>query len=290
MHIRNLIREWERAGVRTLTVESCCVQLPLHDAARLAALGAGVVDTDRVAHALTAPGGAAMPALAAAFGPEIVQADGAMDRAAMRARVFADPQARQQLEAILHPMIRVQTEAELATCPGDYLVLVVPLLVETGTYLPLADRVLVVDCPVDTQRQRVRRQGQAARGQHAQPLFFDAAADTRQALGGVGADFFLQCAHGSVPFLCVGPELSMPCTAAPGAGQVGAHPPKPRAGGAPAASRRFSPGPPWPSAPRWSPGLRRFAAPVRRRGGLPRPGGPPAARGRRPPGRCARPA
>lgn len=87
-------------------------------AERLAALGAGVVDTDRVAHALTAPGGAAMPALAAAFGPEIVQADGAMDRAAMRARVFADPQARQQLEAILHPMIRVQTEAELATCPG----------------------------------------------------------------------------------------------------------------------------------------------------------------------------
>ena len=105
-------------------------------AERLAALGAGVVDTDRVAHALTAPGGAAMPALAAAFGPEIVQADGAMDRAAMRARVFADPQARQQLEAILHPMIRAQTEAELATCPGDYLVLVVPLLVETGTYLP----------------------------------------------------------------------------------------------------------------------------------------------------------
>jgi dephospho-CoA kinase len=124
-------------------------------AERLAALGAGVVDTDRVAHALTAPGGAAMPALAAAFGPEIVQADGAMDRAAMRARVFADPQARQQLEAILHPMIRAQTEAELATCPGDYLVLVVPLLVETGTYLPLADRVLVVDCPVETQRQRV---------------------------------------------------------------------------------------------------------------------------------------
>ena len=87
-------------------------------AERLAALGAGVVDTDRVAHALTAPGGAAMPALAAAFGPEIVQADGAMDRAAMRAQVFADPRARQQLEAILHPMIRAQTEAELATCPG----------------------------------------------------------------------------------------------------------------------------------------------------------------------------
>lgn len=125
-------------------------------AERLATLGAGVVDTDRVAHVLTAPGGMAMPALVAEFGQEILQADGAMDRAAMRARVFADPQARQRLEAILHPLIRAQTQAELARCSGDYLVLVVPLLVETGVYLPLADRVLVVDCPVQMQRQRVR--------------------------------------------------------------------------------------------------------------------------------------
>ena len=125
-------------------------------AQRLGELGAGVVDTDLIAHALTAPNGAAMPALLAAFGPACVQADGAMDRAAMRARVFADPAARQQLEAILHPLIRLHTERALTDCPGDYLVLVVPLLVETGSYLTLADRVLVVDCPVETQRQRVR--------------------------------------------------------------------------------------------------------------------------------------
>ena len=120
-------------------------------AERLAALGAGVVDTDRVAHALTAPGGA-MPALAAAFGPEMVQADGAMDRAAMRARVFADPQARQQLEAILHPMIRAQTEAELATCPG--IICAGGAAFGGNRNLSAIDRVLVVDCPVDTQRQR----------------------------------------------------------------------------------------------------------------------------------------
>lgn len=125
-------------------------------AQRLGELGAGVVDTDLIAHALTAPGGAAMPALMAAFGPECAQVDGAMDRAAMRARVFADPAARQQLEAILHPLIRQHTERALADCPGDYLVLVVPLLVETGSYLALADRVLVVDCPEDLQKQRVR--------------------------------------------------------------------------------------------------------------------------------------
>lgn len=95
-----------------------------------------------------------MPALLA-VSPACVQADGAMDRAAMRAKVFADPAARQQLEAILHPLIRLHTERALTDCPGDYLVLVVPLLVETGSYLALADRVLGGGLP-EVCKQRVR--------------------------------------------------------------------------------------------------------------------------------------
>ena len=125
-------------------------------ARRLAALGALVVDTDALAHALTAPGGVAVPAIVAAFGPAMIAADGAMDRAKMRALVFDQPAQRQRLEAILHPMIGEATRAQASRAgAGQAVVFDVPLLTESGTWRARVDRVLVVDCAEATQVARV---------------------------------------------------------------------------------------------------------------------------------------
>jgi dephospho-CoA kinase len=121
-----------------------------------ARLGASVVDTDVIAHRLTTAGGAAIPEIRRAFGDEVLLASGAMDRDAMRERVFADPDARKRLEALLHPMIRARSDGEIAAATGPYVVHVVPLLVESGQYRSRVDRVLVVDCPEETQLFRVR--------------------------------------------------------------------------------------------------------------------------------------
>jgi len=123
----------------------------------LRARGAHIVDTDAIAHRLTAPGGRAIAAIAAAFGPEFIGANGAMDRARMRERVFADPAERQRLEAILHPLIAEDTEAEAAAAPpGAPVVFDVPLLVESGRrWRERVDRILVVDCTPATQIARV---------------------------------------------------------------------------------------------------------------------------------------
>lgn len=125
-------------------------------AARLFAhLGAAVVDTDAIAHALTAADGAAMPAIAARFGREVVAADGSLDRAAMRDRVFADASARQLLEQILHPLIRSEAQHQVAMAQAPYAILVVPLLVENlAAYRPLIDRIAVVDCDEQQQIER----------------------------------------------------------------------------------------------------------------------------------------
>ena len=125
-------------------------------ARRFAALGALVVDTDALAHALTAPGGAAIPAIAAAFGADMVAADGAMDRAKMRALVFAQPAQRQRLEAILHPMIAAATRTQASRAgAGQAVVFDVPLLTESTTWRARVDRVVVVDCAAATQVARV---------------------------------------------------------------------------------------------------------------------------------------
>jgi dephospho-CoA kinase len=122
-----------------------------------AAQGARIIDADVIAHTLTAPQGAAMPAIRAAFGEAMITAEGALDRAAMRARVFAEPQERQRLEAILHPLIRAETDRQAAASLGlaPYVVLVIPLLVESGAYRGRVDRLVVVDCPEATQISRV---------------------------------------------------------------------------------------------------------------------------------------
>lgn len=120
-----------------------------------AALGIEVVDTDIIAHQLTAPGGGAMPALAAAFGPEVVRPDGGLDRPAMRRLAFSDPTLRHRLESILHPLIRQEATARCRAAPSSYVILAVPLLVESGNYRERCDRVLVVDCDEAVQVERV---------------------------------------------------------------------------------------------------------------------------------------
>ncbi|NYH98969.1 dephospho-CoA kinase [Cupriavidus plantarum] len=124
-----------------------------------AARGAALIDTDLLAHEITAPGGAAIPLLVEAFGAACLRPDGAMDRDAMRARVFSDPSAKRTLESITHPLIRSLTVARAdairAAGAHPYLIYVVPLLVESGTWRERVGRVLVVDCREETQVARV---------------------------------------------------------------------------------------------------------------------------------------
>lgn len=117
--------------------------------------GAALVDTDAIAHELTGPGGAAIPALLDVFGPDVVRADGAMDRVAMRQRVFADPSAKAKLEGVLHPLIRQLSMERCRVAATPYVILSVPLLVESGTYRERCDRIVVVDCPEEIQIERV---------------------------------------------------------------------------------------------------------------------------------------
>jgi len=117
--------------------------------------GAALVDTDAIAHQLTAVGGGAMPALIREFGAEVATATGALDRPAMRQRAFADPSARARLEAILHPLIRQVSAERCQSAATPYVILAVPLLVESGTYRERCDRILVVDCPESLQVERV---------------------------------------------------------------------------------------------------------------------------------------
>lgn len=119
------------------------------------ALGGGLVDTDAEAHALTAPSGAAIEPIRAAFGDDVIAADGSLDRAAMRQIVFSDSEARQRLEAILHPMIGARCEAAIAAQDAPYVLLAVPLLVESGNWIERVNRVLVVDCDEELQLERV---------------------------------------------------------------------------------------------------------------------------------------
>ena len=121
----------------------------------LAVRGAGVIDTDLLARELTAPGTPTLAVIGARFAG-VLHPDGTLDRAALRALVFADPVARLQLESILHPRIRSLMLERAAYLTTPYAVLVVPLLLETGQET-LVDRVLIVDCPEPVQRERVRR-------------------------------------------------------------------------------------------------------------------------------------
>jgi dephospho-CoA kinase len=122
-----------------------------------AQLGIVVVDTDDISRQLTGPDGDAMGPLTSAFGAEYVTAEGALNRAAMRRRVFSDPLARMKLEGILHPMIMVHGLRKLQQAQGPYAMLVVPLLFESERYLALVARSLLVDCDEALQIERVTR-------------------------------------------------------------------------------------------------------------------------------------
>ena len=154
-------------------------------AARWVALGAALVDSDAIAHSLTAPGGAAMPVIRAAFGDAAVAADGALDRAHMRGLVFVDPSAKARLEGILHPMIGAETRrqaeaAAAADCPA--VVFDVPLLTESRTRRARCDRILVVDCPAEIQVQRVMARSGWAEDQVRRVIGQQATREARRAI------------------------------------------------------------------------------------------------------------
>jgi dephospho-CoA kinase len=121
-----------------------------------ARLGATVVDTDAIAHELTCAGGAAISGVRRLFGESYIDASGAMDRRKMRDLVFADADAKQRLEALLHPLIREESQRRVAAAKGPYVVHVVPLLIESADYRKRVDRVLVIDCPDELRLARVQ--------------------------------------------------------------------------------------------------------------------------------------
>jgi len=123
---------------------------------RFEALGIVVADADLAARAAVAPGSEGLAEVAAAFGPQLLDAAGGLDRAAMRRLVFADDSARKRLEAIVHPRVRAMLQAQCAQAPGAYAIAAIPLLAEGGREAyPWLDRVLVVDVPTAVQQARV---------------------------------------------------------------------------------------------------------------------------------------
>jgi dephospho-CoA kinase len=117
--------------------------------------GAGLVDTDVIAHELTGPQGRAMESIGEAFGAAFLSAGGGLNRDAMRQLIFSDPSAKVRLEAILHPLIRAESAARCVALDAPYVLLAIPLFVESGSFRETVDRVLVVDCDEAMQVSRV---------------------------------------------------------------------------------------------------------------------------------------
>jgi dephospho-CoA kinase len=128
-------------------------------------LGAAIVDADALSRALTAPAGLAIPDIREVFGPEAISPNGAMNREWMRALVFSDQAAKTKLEAILHPMIRQQTDQAMDAAEGAYVLLDFPLLLESKNWKSRVHQVVVVDCPVETQIARVIARSQLPEAQ-----------------------------------------------------------------------------------------------------------------------------
>jgi dephospho-CoA kinase len=132
-------------------------------ARRFAELGVPVIDADEVAREVVAPGEPALAAVVGRFGPAVLRGDGSLDRRALRGLVFADPAARRDLEAILHPPIRAAMEDRARRAAGPYVVLAIPLLVEGGDARSRVDRILVVDAGEEVQLARLQaRDGSSA--------------------------------------------------------------------------------------------------------------------------------
>lgn len=127
--------------------------------------GVPVIDTDEIAHQLTKPGGSAMAPIRQTFGLDYLMPDGALDRVKMRQLVFSDPEAKGKLERILHPLIREEVARRVSVCTTPYVLIAVPLLLETGGYRELIQRVLVVDCDEEMQIARTMQRSRLARGE-----------------------------------------------------------------------------------------------------------------------------
>jgi dephospho-CoA kinase len=154
-------------------------------AKRLAELGATVIDSDQIAHDITAPHGAAIAPIQARFGSELLTADGSLDRPKMRHLAFNDPSALQSLEAITHPLIHAETQrqAYLAHQNGAlYLVFMVPLLVESGYWPEVIDHLVVVDCPPELQIARVMQRSNLGRSEIEQIMGKQALREDRLAV------------------------------------------------------------------------------------------------------------
>jgi dephospho-CoA kinase len=128
-------------------------------------LGAGLVDTDEISHRLTAAGQPAVIEIARKFGQEFVAPDGSLDRESMRKLVFDDPSKRKDLEAFLHPLIHQESLRQIREVTAPYIVVVVPLLLESAGYKGIIDRVVVVDCDPETQVRRVMQRSGLARNE-----------------------------------------------------------------------------------------------------------------------------
>ena len=158
---------------------------------QLGKLGAGIIDTDVIAHQITAPNGPAIESIRQHFGPDYIDANGALDRVKMRTLVFANPEAKKALEAITHPLIRQETIKQALQKTKDgapYLVFVVPLLLESGTWIDLIDRLVAVDCPVETQISRVMQRNNLPRAEVEKILQSQASREDRLA----HADFVIE--------------------------------------------------------------------------------------------------
>ncbi len=151
-------------------------------AALLVELGATLIDADAISRASTAAGGSAIEAVRAAFGDEFITADQAMDRDRMRARIFADPTARAQLEAIIHPIVRAEIDQQLAALPRGVAVLDLPLLAESSAWRERCDLIWVVDCAPETQIRRVMQRNGWPRSQVEAVLAAQASREQRLAI------------------------------------------------------------------------------------------------------------
>ncbi len=171
-----------RRGVDTLGLTGGIGSGKSTVAALLVGLGATLVDTDAIAHALTTAGGAAMPALRQRFGDDVADASGALDRARMRTLVFADTTAKQALEAILHPMIGTEAQHQATAAHGGVVVFDVPLLNASSHWRSRCQRILVVDCDEATQVRRVVARSGWSAAQVQRVIALQASRQQRRAL------------------------------------------------------------------------------------------------------------
>ncbi len=130
-----------------------------------AAYGIPIIDTDLIARQITASGGLAIPRIMQTFGQDFIAPDGSLDRAHMRELIFSDENARHRLEAITHPLIRMEAAHACKAARGPYLLIVVPLLIEAGHWKNRVDRILIVDCAIETQIARVMQRNGFTRQQ-----------------------------------------------------------------------------------------------------------------------------